>query len=68
MSVKKGDFDSERLSQQQAAEIFNVDVRTLRRWEVEHREKFGFPRNADGTYHFGALFWWYMANQKQLGR
>jgi hypothetical protein len=60
--------DYEHLTQQQAATIFNVDVRTLRRWEAEHREKFGFPRNADGSYHAHALMWWCMANKIHLGR
>lgn len=60
--MKIGDFDSDRLTQQQAARLLAVDTRTLRRWEAEHREKHGFPRNEDGSYHFRALYWWAIAN------
>lgn len=59
--TKKLDF--ERCSQIDAAELLGVDVRTLRRWEAEHRELRGFPRNRDGTYHMAALIWWGIANK-----
>jgi hypothetical protein len=59
--MPKIDFD--HLTQQEAATLFSVDVRTLRRWEREHRERRGFPRNADGTYNLSALMWWAVANK-----
>jgi hypothetical protein len=57
------ELDFERLSQVDAAELFSVSVRTLNRWEREHRQKRGFPRNKDGTYHHQALIWWLVANK-----
>jgi hypothetical protein len=63
MSPNDGELDGERLMQQQLAWLLNVDVRTLRRWETEHRDKMGFPRNRDGTYHFQAVMWFLAANK-----
>lgn len=61
-------LDFERLEQRDAAELLGVDARTLRRWEAEHRDLLGFPRNQDGTYHMQALIWWCVANKIKLQR
>lgn len=48
----------ESLTQIEAAQLLNVDQRTLRRWHAEAPDGHGPPRNSDGSYHWPALMWW----------
>jgi transcriptional regulator with XRE-family HTH domain len=61
-------LDREHLTQSQIAALMAVDERTLRRWEAEYPDGRRLPRNADGTYHFDAVFWWAVANKVTVNR